>query len=116
MSSAPRSFQGREVKLSKDRLNLAREADNLVNKTLSTKKLYDKVWQMPVVLAPVSEKGDQECIILRPVDSQEAMTAAFSRLPKAAVADMAKKIQKLEGIEHVFYDLTNKPPGTIEWE
>ncbi|MFH1375709.1 MAG: glutamine-hydrolyzing GMP synthase, partial [Patescibacteria group bacterium] len=115
-TKAPRSFQGKFAKLTRPRLELAREADALANKVLVSKKLYNKVWQMPVVLAPVSVNGDSESVILRPIDSQEAMTASFSRLPKGAVSEMAKRIAKLPGVEHVFYDLTNKPPGTIEWE
>ena len=115
-TKAPRSFQGKFAKLVRPRLELAREADAIANKVLNAKKLYGKVWQMPVVLAPVSVDGDLESVILRPIDSQEAMTASFSRLPKGAVSEMAKKIGKLPGVENVFYDLTNKPPGTIEWE
>jgi GMP synthase (glutamine-hydrolysing) len=112
----PRNFRAKASKLTRQRLDLAREADALVNQMLVSKKLYDRVWQMPVVLAPVSESGEQESIILRPVESLEAMTAKFARLPKGAVVELAKRLKKLKGIEHVFYDLTNKPPATIEWE
>ncbi len=114
--TAPRSFQAQPAKLTIERIALLQAADELATQTLRTKKLYDKVWQMPVVLAPVSSDGAQESIILRPVESQEAMTAAFSPLPKGTVSEMAKKIGKDKQIEYVFYDLTNKPPGTIEWE
>ncbi len=115
-TTAPRSFQAKSSKLTPERIALLQTADELATKVLRAKKLYDKVWQMPVVLAPVSSTGTHESIILRPVESQEAMTAAFSQLPKGAVSEMAKKIGKDKSIEYVFYDLTNKPPGTIEWE
>jgi GMP synthase (glutamine-hydrolysing) len=115
-SKAPRSFKVHPGKLTTDRIELLQTADMLVTQTLHAKRLYAKVWQMPVVLAPVSASGEAESIILRPVESQEAMTAAFSRLPPTAVNELAKKIAKDQRIEYVFYDLTNKPPGTIEWE
>ncbi len=62
--------------------------------------------------------GNGESIILRPIESQEAMTASFSRIPEAIVRLMTKKIlEATKGkVSAVFYDITNKPPGTIEWE
>jgi len=86
--------------------------------------LYSKIWQFPVVLAPVSvsllsagrEGNTGESIILRPVESREAMTANWARLPEADLNVIAKEIMKIKGISAVFYDVTNKPPATIEWE
>ncbi|MCF7846160.1 MAG: glutamine-hydrolyzing GMP synthase [Candidatus Peribacteraceae bacterium] len=114
-SKAPRVFSAAPAKLTPSRVELAREADAIVNDILTKQKLYSKVWQFPVVLAPVFEKGG-EAIILRPINSEEAMTANFARLPKTYLSAVTKKLQKLDGIEHVFIDLTNKPPATIEWE
>ncbi|MFH0776012.1 MAG: glutamine-hydrolyzing GMP synthase [Patescibacteria group bacterium] len=114
-SKAPRVFQTFAAKLNSSRVELVREADAIVNKILTTQKLYAKVWQFPVVLAPVFEQSG-EAIILRPINSEEAMTANFARLPKAFFAAAANKLKKIEGVEHVFLDLTNKPPATIEWE
>jgi len=54
--------------------------------------------------------------VLRPVLSQEAMTARFADLPWEVVEEMARRIAALAGISGVFYDVTHKPPGTIEWE
>jgi len=116
LNKSPRSIKAKAAHLTPKRIALLQEADAIANQVLRAKKLYDKVWQMPVVLIPVSVEGNLESIILRPVDSAEAMTASFSRLPKAAVNEMAKKIQKLTGVEHVYLDITNKPPATIEWE
>ncbi len=114
-SKAPRVFLTDFVRLTKSRIELAREADAIINKALSSKKLYSKVWQFPVVLAPVFE-NDGESVILRPINSEEAMTANFARLPKTFLSEVSKKLLKLDGVENVFFDLTNKPPGTIEWE
>jgi len=101
--------------LTKERLDLLREADYRAMKNLRSEGMYNDVWQMPVVLIPVSIKGG-ESIVLRPVSSKEAMTASFSKLPVGFVRDVANKILQIEGVDAVFYDITNKPPGTIEWE
>ena len=116
-SKAPRIFQTCFTKLTCSRIDLAREADAIVNKTLISKKLYSEVWQFPVVLAPVFElEKEREAVILRPVNSEEAMTANFARLPKSFLNEATKKLMKLDGVENVFLDITNKPPATIEWE
>jgi len=104
-----------ERTITKDRVELLQNVDDIVTKTIREHGLYDKIWQMPVVLVPLTIDGG-ECIILRPVDSQEAMTARFSRIPQDIVEEIGKKIMAVEGIDMVLYDITNKPPGTIEWE
>jgi len=109
--------------LTKERLDLLREADSAVHEHIKL-HLYSKIWQFPVVLAPVSvsllsagrEGNTGESIILRPVESREAMTANWARLPEADLNVIAKEIMKIKGISAVFYDVTNKPPATIEWE
>ncbi len=116
-SKVPRTFQACFMKLTCSRIDLAREADEIVNKALISKKLYSKVWQFPVVLAPVFESEKEgEAVILRPINSEEAMTANFARLPKSFLNEVTKKLMKLDGVENVFLDITNKPPATIEWE
>ncbi|MBU1976288.1 MAG: glutamine-hydrolyzing GMP synthase [Nanoarchaeota archaeon] len=101
--------------ITEDRIQLLQQADSLVTQIITRAGYYDKIWQMPVVLAPLSIQGG-ETIILRPVDSQEAMTANFSKLPLALVNKLGEELLKIEGVDAVFYDITNKPPGTIEWE
>ena len=64
----------------------------------------------------VADKNGDEAIVLRPIYSTEAMTAEFARLPFELLQQMTKEILKIPGIGTVFYDLTHKPPGTIEWE
>ncbi len=100
--------------MTKERINLLQQADNIVTQIMQDEKIYDEIWQMPVALIPIGESG--ESIVLRPVVSQEAMTADFYKMNKRILDLMVKDIMKIEGIEHVFYDITNKPPGTIEWE
>ncbi|MFA5022197.1 MAG: glutamine-hydrolyzing GMP synthase [Patescibacteria group bacterium] len=101
--------------LTKDRLDLLRQVDFLVNQEVKKAKLYDKIWQFPIVLAPLSLNGG-ETIILRPVESEEAMTVNFYPMQKTILDNIAKKILTVKGIDLVLYDVTNKPPATIEWE
>ena len=77
--------------------------------------LTDTVWQFPVVLIPLSSQGG-ETIVLRPVNSIDGMTANFARLPLEVLKEIGQKILSLRGIDHVFLDITDKPPATIEWE
>lgn len=101
--------------LTKDRLDKLREADAIVNRVITEKGLMQEIWQFPVVLIPIAANSG-ESIVLRPVYSQEAMTARFAEIPLPVVNEMADEILKIEGIDAVFYDVTHKPPGTIEWE
>ncbi|MCD6334022.1 MAG: glutamine-hydrolyzing GMP synthase [Candidatus Latescibacteria bacterium] len=102
--------------LTKERLDLLREGDAIAMHALEEHSLMDTIWQMPVVLIPLSPDGEKESIVLRPVVSREAMTARFSEIPMDVALKMADNISALPGIEAVFYDVTHKPPGTIEWE
>jgi GMP synthase (glutamine-hydrolysing) len=105
----------KKVSIIPERVELLQKADNIVNNIILREKLYDSIWQMPIVLVPLSINGG-ESIILRPVDSQEAMTARFSRIPIKIVLEICNLLMTIDGIDAVFYDITNKPPGTIEWE
>jgi GMP synthase (glutamine-hydrolysing) len=71
---------------------------------------------MPTVLVPMTVDGKRESVVLRPVLSQEAMTARFADLPWPLVGEMSRRLMALDGVGAVFYDVTHKPPGTIEWE
>jgi GMP synthase (glutamine-hydrolysing) len=102
--------------VSRERLDLLREADGLAMELLHQAGHDRVVWQMPTVLVPLTVDGKGECIVLRPVLSQEAMTARFADLPWELVEEMGRQIGALAGIAAVFYDVTHKPPGTIEWE
>jgi GMP synthase (glutamine-hydrolysing) len=98
----------------RERLDFLREADALCTAALKNNDLYAAVWQMPVVLLPLS-KGGRPVLVLRPVSSSEAMTARFAELPFAVLDALWKELAAL-GAGALLYDVTHKPPGTIEWE
>lgn len=113
---SPGELKPVEAFVTKDRITLLQEADALAMKLLQTAGLDREVWQMPVVLLPLSVDGRGECIVVRPISSEEAMTARFTGLPWEVADNISDKISTLEGISAVFLDITHKPPGTIEWE
>ncbi|MFB3112098.1 MAG: glutamine-hydrolyzing GMP synthase, partial [Gemmatimonadales bacterium] len=103
--------------MTRERLELLREADHLVMEALARHGLYDEVWQCPTVLVPLEfEGGEGELIVVRPVRSQRAMTASPVELPDAVLDDLRSSILPLDGISGLALDITSKPPGTIEWE
>jgi GMP synthase (glutamine-hydrolysing) len=73
------------------------------------------VWQFPVVLLPLSFAGG-ETVALRPVLSTDAMTARCADLPMDLIRAMARSVLAIPGVDAVVYDVTSKPPATIEWE
>ena len=103
--------------LTPERIDKLQEADKLVMDFVYSVDIDKKVWQCPTVLLPLSVNCEgEESIVLRPVSSTEAMTANFTELPWDKVQELAQEILQIDGISAVFYDATNKPPGTIEWE
>lgn len=102
--------------ITRDLADLLREADHIVQHEMHQEGLYEKIWQFPVVIIPVGTTKNGRSIILRPVESQEAMTANAYHLTEKFLVRVTKEILELDGIDMVFYDCTNKPPGTIEWE
>jgi GMP synthase (glutamine-hydrolysing) len=102
--------------VTRERAELLRDADNVVDEELRRAKLYETVWQFPVVLLPFGTKKGGQSIVLRPVESQEAMTANAAALPSALLKRITERILAVPGIDMVFLDLTSKPPATIEWE
>lgn len=99
---------------SRDRLDTLRRFDHACTEALFREGLYAKVWQMPVVLLPLNH-ADKPVVVLRPVDSTEAMTASFARLPWPMLEKLWQELKAL-GAGAMLYDITHKPPGTIEWE
>ena len=79
---------------------------------------YDhEVWQFPVILIPLGTAEAPDSVVLRPVDSVDGMTAQSVLMDaESAARDVRGSCCSVEGIAGVFYDLTHKPPGTIEWE
>ncbi|MDP3997537.1 MAG: glutamine-hydrolyzing GMP synthase [bacterium] len=97
-------------------ISLAREADAIVIATMERYGLYDSVWQFPVVLLPFGVMPGNRSIVLRPVESREAMTANAAKLKREILVTMIEQLLRAPEIDTVFYDLTSKPPATIEWE
>ena len=111
--------------VTRERLDLLREADAIVREELTAADLDSQIWQCPVVLLAdvrsVGVQGDGRTyghpIVLRPVSSEDAMTADWSRLPYEVLARISNRItNEVDGINRVVLDVTSKPPGTIEWE
>ncbi len=102
--------------ITSDVSDLLREADAIVTETIRAANVYEEIWQFPVVLLPCGATEGMRSIILRPIESTDAMTASAFRVSRDVLQKMTKEILKLRGIDAVFLDLTNKPPGTIEWE
>lgn len=108
--------------LDRARVGTLRAADHIVTEFIREKEIYNDIWQFPVVLVPLAEPGQPdgsnvpESAILRPVDSTEAMTASFHRMDFGLLKELSTRLLELDGVCAVYYDLTTKPPGTIEWE
>ena len=102
--------------MTKDRLDRLREVDNLVTQVIFDSGEYEDIWQMPVVLLPMVNANGEECVVLRPIQSQEAMTARFCPLKPESIRRIIDGTADMDGIGDIFFDVTHKPPGTIEWE
>jgi GMP synthase (glutamine-hydrolysing) len=106
------------------RLNVLRKADTIVAQEIRAAGLYDSLWQSFAVLLPVRSVGVmgdnrsyQETCVIRAVTSTDAMTADWARLPYDLLARMSTRIiNEVDGINRVTYDISSKPPATIEWE
>ncbi len=106
----------RPCSLTPARLALLRRADALVRR-ISQEAGYDRsVWQFPVILIPLGTAQAPESVVLRPVDSVDGMTAQSSPMDPVLLEHLSAELMALENVAGVFYDLTHKPPGTIEWE
>jgi len=102
--------------ITKARLDLLRRADAIV-RTMSHQSGFDaQVWQFPVILIPLGAGEAHDSIVLRPIQSVDGMTADSVAMPDALLREMSQRLMALPGIAGVYYDLTHKPPGTIEWE
>jgi GMP synthase (glutamine-hydrolysing) len=112
----PTTFAFTPIKLDKEHSDLLRDADFKVNKIIKKSGIQSEIWQMPVALLPIGKKKGKFSIVLRPVNSTEAMTANFYRMNRKILKEITKSVLELKKISYVFYDITNKPPGTIEWE
>ena len=108
-----------------ERLNILRDVDLIVREEINRAGLYFDVWQAFAVLLPtvrsVGVMGDKRTyafpVVVRVVSSEDGMTADWSRLPYEVLETMSNRIvNEVDGVNRVTYDITSKPPGTIEWE
>lgn len=106
----------RTAHLSAVRLHRLRRADAIVRAWSQRTGFEEKVWQFPVVLLPVGTEDRPDSVVLRPIDSTDGMTARWVAMDPAALGELQTELLAVEGVAAVFYDLTNKPPATIEWE
>ncbi len=107
-----------------DRLDILRDADFIVRQEINRHNFYHELWQAFAVLLPIRSvgvMGDQRTyaypIVLRFVTSEDGMTADWSRVPYDLLETISNRIvNEVRGVNRVVYDVTSKPPGTIEWE
>ena len=102
--------------LTPERLARLRHADAIVRRLSEASGFEREVWQFPVVLIPLGIDQTPDSIVLRPIHSVDGMTAQVVRMRDELLRRMADELLSVDGICCIFYDLTHKPPGTIEWE
>jgi len=110
--------------VTEEKLSILRKADTIILDELKKSGLYDSVWQAFGVFLPVKsvgvmgdERTYENVIAIRSVTSKDAMTADFAQLPFEVLGRMSNRIiGEVRGVNRVVYDITTKPPGTIEWE
>lgn len=98
------------------RLDLLRRADEIVREMSRESGFDECVWQFPVILIPMGSGEARDSVVLRPIYSVDGMTADSVTMPDELLRAMAAKVLEIPEIAGVYYDLTHKPPGTIEWE
>lgn len=110
--------------ITEDKVRIAQEADAIFIDALREWNLYDQVWQAGVILLPIQsvgvmgdERTYENAVALRAVTSTDAMTADWAHLPYEFLAKVSNEIiNKVKGVNRVTYDISSKPPATIEWE
>ena len=107
-----------------EKVRILQEVDHIYISILRETGLYDKIWQAGAILLPVQsvgvmgdERTYESCVALRAVTSVDGMTADWARLPYEVLARLSNEIiNKVNGVNRVVYDVSSKPPATIEWE
>lgn len=113
----PSAFRPLAATVTRERLDRLRQADAVVMDGLRRHGLYDAIWQCPTVAVPLAVDGrGEELVIVRPIRSERGMTATPAELPAALLAELTDRLLALPWVSGLAFDLTTKPPGTIEWE
>lgn len=100
----------------KDRLDQTRDADDIVLTALHKSGWYNKIFQHITINLPYASSKERCSFVLRPLCSEDVMTARFAQLPQNLLMDIVQEISKLPYVDAIFFDLTNKPPATFGWE
>jgi GMP synthase (glutamine-hydrolysing) len=110
--------------VTKERVNILQEVDAIFIDSLRKANLYDMVWQAGAILLPIKsvgvmgdERTYEQVVALRAVESTDGMTADWVHLPFEFLSEVSNKIiNNVRGVNRVVYDISSKPPATIEWE
>jgi len=110
--------------VTKERCDILREVDDRFISSIQNEGLYDEIWQAFAVLLPIKsvgvmgdERTYENVVALRAVTSVDGMTADWARIPQEILAKMSNRIiNEVKGVNRVAYDISSKPPATIEWE
>ncbi|MCX5680173.1 MAG: GMP synthase (glutamine-hydrolyzing), partial [Candidatus Omnitrophica bacterium] len=110
--------------VTEERCDVLREVDDRFIETLKNEKLYDEIWQAFAVLLPVKsvgvmgdERTYENVVALRAVTSVDGMTADWAKIPYEVLGKVSNRIiNEVRGVNRVAYDISSKPPSTIEWE
>ena len=100
----------------KPRLDLLRAAEACVSQTFANHDWLERIFQLLVILLPLSQTGSHDSIVLRPVISEDVMTARFAPVDWQVLHELLPQLYALDGIDSVFFDITHKPPATFGWE
>jgi len=110
---AGQAFSLRETFVEREGLARLRQVDALIHARIAP---FAEIWQAPIISLPLFDSEGNQAFVLRPVCSRDAMTADVFPMDFALLADISHEIRTLPGVGALFYDITTKPPGTIEWE
>jgi len=110
--------------INSEKVKILQEVDSIFINSLKQEGLYDKVWQAGAMLLPIKsvgvmgdERTYERCVVLRAVESTDGMTADWVNLPYDFLQNVSNKIiNRVKGVNRVVYDISSKPPATIEWE
>jgi len=110
--------------VTEEKVDISRKANQIVEEELKAAKIYDKIWMGFAVLLPIKSvgiQGDERSykypVVVRIVESKDAMTANFARIPYSVLEKISTRItNEIREVNRVVYDISNKPPSTMEWE